>query len=96
MGAARKKQEIDIEGRKVALTNLDKVLYPSGFTKGQVIDFYVRICELRPAASERSADHAQALPGRGPRAAFLREGRAAVYAGLGPHRSMCRGGAARR
>jgi bifunctional non-homologous end joining protein LigD len=43
VGAARKRQEIDVEGRKVALTNVDKVLYPSGFTKGQVIDFYVRI-----------------------------------------------------
>jgi bifunctional non-homologous end joining protein LigD len=25
------------------VTNLDKVLYPSGFTKGQVIDYYVRV-----------------------------------------------------
>ena len=41
MGTARKKQEIEIEGRRVALTNVDKVLYPSGFTKGQVIEFYI-------------------------------------------------------
>ena len=32
-----------MDGRTVALTNLDKVLYPSGFTKGEVIDYYVRI-----------------------------------------------------
>jgi len=43
VGAARKKHEVEIEGRRVALTNLDKVLYPSGFTKGQVIDFFIRI-----------------------------------------------------
>jgi bifunctional non-homologous end joining protein LigD len=45
VGTARKKQEIEIDGRRVALTNLDKVLYPSGFTKGQVIDFYVRMSD---------------------------------------------------
>ena len=35
---------VDVEGRKLKLTNLDKVLYPAtGFTKGQVLDYYVRI-----------------------------------------------------
>ncbi len=35
---------IEIEGRTLTLTNLDKVLYPAaGFTKGQVIDYYARI-----------------------------------------------------
>jgi bifunctional non-homologous end joining protein LigD len=35
---------VEVEGRKLKLTNLDKVLYlAAGFTKGQVIDFYVRI-----------------------------------------------------
>ena len=34
---------VEIEGRRVALTNLDKVLWPAaGFTKGQMIDYYVR------------------------------------------------------
>ncbi len=33
-----------IEGRELSVTNLDKVLFPSsGFTKGQLIDYYVRI-----------------------------------------------------
>jgi bifunctional non-homologous end joining protein LigD len=45
VGTARKKQEIEIEGRRVGLTNLEKVLYPSGFTKGQVIEFYIRMAE---------------------------------------------------
>ncbi len=34
---------IDVDGREVKLTNLDKVLYPSGFTKAEVIDYFVRI-----------------------------------------------------
>jgi bifunctional non-homologous end joining protein LigD len=35
---------VDVQGRKLKLTNLEKVLYPaSGFTKGQVVDYYVRI-----------------------------------------------------
>jgi len=38
--------EIDVEGRTLSLSNLDKVLYPSGFTKAQVIDYMVRIAPL--------------------------------------------------
>jgi len=35
--------EVEVEGRRLRLTNLEKVLYPEvGFTKGQVIDFYTR------------------------------------------------------
>ncbi len=30
-------------GRTVRLTNLDKVLYPSGFTKAEVVDYHARI-----------------------------------------------------
>ncbi|MBV9266747.1 MAG: non-homologous end-joining DNA ligase, partial [Acidobacteriaceae bacterium] len=38
------KQELDIEGRKVTVSNLEKLLYPeSGFSKGQVIDYYIRV-----------------------------------------------------
>ncbi len=38
--------EIEIEGRRLALSNLDKVLYPSGFTKAQVIDYMARIAPV--------------------------------------------------
>ncbi len=38
--------EIDVEGRHLTLTNLDKVLYPSGFTKSQVIDYMARIAPV--------------------------------------------------
>lgn len=38
------KTEVEIEGRRLVLTNLEKVLYPeAGFTKAQVIDYYVRV-----------------------------------------------------
>ena len=38
---------VDIEGRHLKLSNLDKVLYPdAGFTKGQVIDYFVRIAPV--------------------------------------------------
>jgi len=37
---------VDVEGRHVTLTNLEKVLYPGGFTKGQVVDYYSRIAPV--------------------------------------------------
>src|SRR5215467_1706362 len=38
---------VEIEGRRLQLSNLEKVLYPAaGFTKGQVIDYYVRIAPV--------------------------------------------------
>ena len=39
-----KRQEVEIDGRTLSLSNLGKVLFPqAGFTKGQVIDYYGRI-----------------------------------------------------
>ncbi|MBO0729780.1 MAG: non-homologous end-joining DNA ligase [Acidimicrobiaceae bacterium] len=36
--------DVDIEGRALRLSNLDKVLWPdTGFTKGQMIDYYTRV-----------------------------------------------------
>jgi bifunctional non-homologous end joining protein LigD len=41
---APKRVEVEIEGRRLSLSNLDKILYPkAGFTKGQVIDYYTRV-----------------------------------------------------
>jgi bifunctional non-homologous end joining protein LigD len=38
---------VEVEGRELSLSNLDKVLYPEvGFTKGQVIDYYTRIAPV--------------------------------------------------
>jgi bifunctional non-homologous end joining protein LigD len=42
-----KSLEVEVEGKHLRLTNLDKVLYPAvGFTKGQVIDYYRRIAPV--------------------------------------------------
>ena len=41
------KVTVDVEGRQLVLTNLEKVLYPEvGFTKGQVLDYYTRIAPV--------------------------------------------------
>jgi bifunctional non-homologous end joining protein LigD len=38
---------VEVEGRTLKLSNLEKVLYPeAGFTKGQVIDYYTRIAPV--------------------------------------------------
>jgi len=40
-------QIVEIDGQRLKLTNLDKVLYPAtGFTKGQIIDYYARIAPV--------------------------------------------------
>lgn len=40
-------QIIEIDGKRLKLTNLEKVLYPAtGFTKGQVIDYYAHIAPV--------------------------------------------------
>src|SRR3954471_20505831 len=39
--------EVEVEGKQLRLSNLDKVLYPEvGFTKGQVIDYYTRMAPV--------------------------------------------------
>jgi bifunctional non-homologous end joining protein LigD len=38
---------VDVAGKQLSLSNLDKVMYPEvGFTKGQVIDYYTRIAPV--------------------------------------------------
>ena len=44
---AAKAVHVEVEGRELRLSNLDKVLYPAaGFTKGEVIDYYTRAARL--------------------------------------------------
>ena len=58
------KAELIVEDRKLAVSNLDKVLYPKvGFTKGHVIDYYIRIAPVllphlkdRPLTMKRYPD----------------------------------------
>ena len=64
-----KRLEVDIDGRRLSLSNLDKVFYPeTGFTKGQVIDYYTRVAPVAAPPPARPAADAQALPQRRRRA----------------------------
>jgi bifunctional non-homologous end joining protein LigD len=49
------KVDVEVDGRRLRLTNLSKVLYPSsGFTKGEVIDYYTRVSAvLLPHLADR-------------------------------------------
>ena len=41
---APKRVEVEIEGRTLSLSNLDKPMYPeAGFAKGHVIAYYTRV-----------------------------------------------------
>jgi bifunctional non-homologous end joining protein LigD len=49
------KVTVDVEGQRLPLSNLDKVLYPeTGFTKGEIIDYYVAVADaLLPHLADR-------------------------------------------
>ena len=48
------KSTVQVDGRRLQLSNLDKVLYPDGFTKGEVVDYYARIAPaLLPHVADR-------------------------------------------
>ena len=63
------KQNLDVDGTKVDVTNLDKIFYPkAGFTKGDVIDYYVRISPVllphlkdRPITLKRYPDGVEGI-----------------------------------
>jgi bifunctional non-homologous end joining protein LigD len=39
-------QVVEVDGRELKLTNLDKVLYPeAGFTKGEMVDYYAKVAD---------------------------------------------------
>ena len=47
MSPSAQKVRVEVEGRELTLSNLDKVLYPEvGFTKGQVLDYYTRVAPV--------------------------------------------------
>lgn len=47
MTPAGERTTVEIDDRTLSLSNLDKVLYPAtGFTKGEVIDYYARIAPV--------------------------------------------------
>ena len=55
---AKSESIVEVEGRELKLSNLDKVLYPSGFTKGEMIDYYAKIA---PAIIPHVRDRALTL-----------------------------------
>jgi bifunctional non-homologous end joining protein LigD len=62
--AREQRVTVNVDGRRLTLSNLTKVLYPeTGFTKGEVIDYYTRIApvllphvDARPATRKRYPD----------------------------------------
>ena len=79
---------VEIQGRQLKLSNLDKVLYPvTGFTKGQVIDYYARMAPVlvphlagRPLTLKRYPNGVDSLY-------FFEKNATAAPAGLGKDRS---------
>ncbi len=63
-GGSSQPVRVQVGGRELAITNLDKVLFPqTGFTKGQLIDYYARIAPVmlphvadRPLTMKRYPD----------------------------------------
>jgi bifunctional non-homologous end joining protein LigD len=61
---AEERTTVAVDGRRLSVSNLDKVLYPAtGFTKGEVIDYYVRVADVilphiadRPMSFKRYPD----------------------------------------
>lgn len=76
---ATREQQVEIDGRRLRLSNLDKVLYPAtGTTKGEVIDYYHRIAPVMvPQAMRRPATRKRWVDGVGtaesPGKAFFRK-----------------------
>jgi bifunctional non-homologous end joining protein LigD len=52
---APQKQAVQVEGQRLTLSNLDKILYPeTGFTKGEVIHYYTAVAEaILPHIADR-------------------------------------------
>ncbi|GAA1723005.1 ATP-dependent DNA ligase [Brachybacterium phenoliresistens] len=76
---ATSEQRVEIDGRTLRLSNLDKVLYPStGTTKGDVIDYMHRVAPVMiPQAARRPATRKRWVDGVGtaeePGAVFFRK-----------------------
>jgi bifunctional non-homologous end joining protein LigD len=66
--AQSQRSTVEVDGRRLSLSNLDKVLYPeTGFTKGEVVDYYARIAPVllphiadRPMSFQRFPDGVEA------------------------------------
>jgi bifunctional non-homologous end joining protein LigD len=72
MPADPQRLRVDVEGRPLELSNLDKVLYPAvGFTKGEVIDYYTRVAPvLLPHLADRPLTRIRFPNGAGEKSFF--------------------------
>ncbi len=78
---------VTVDDRHLTLSNLGKVLYPdSGFSKGEVLDYYSRIADVMLPHLAGLPGHLPPLPGWHRRQVLRGEARAIARAGLGPHR----------
>ena len=74
----------EVEGRRIALSNLEKVLYPAtGFTKGEVLHYYATIAGALLAHLHDRPVSFLRYPGRPRRPALLHQEPAARHARLG-------------
>ena len=78
---------VDVEGRTLKLSNLDKVLYPrTGTTKGEVLNYYAQVAPGDAAAARRPLRDAGPLAQRRGEAELLREEHPERHAVVGAHR----------
>ena len=90
-GAKSNEVAVEVGGRQLKLSNLDKVLYPeAGFTKGQVIDYYTRIAPVLVPHLAGAAAHPQAVSQRRRRPVLLREELSQAPAAVGGHHAGLR------
>ena len=88
-------QLVEIDGRRLRLTNLDKVLYPAtGTTKGEVIDYYSRVAPaLLPHVHGRPVTRLRWPEGTGHPPFFAKDLEAGAPDWLGRHPIDHSGGA---
>ena len=52
---AQERVKVEVDGRQLTLTHLDRVLYPSGCTKAEVIDYYTAVADaMVPHLADRA------------------------------------------
>ena len=84
---ATKGTSVEVGGRTLTLTNLDKVLYPAvGFTKSEVIDYYARVAPTMLAHTAGRCMTFKRYPERGRRQVVLREALPVAPSGVGAGR----------
>ena len=92
-------RQVEVDGRELKLTNLDKVLYPeAGFTKGEVVDYYAKVGGDDGPPPERPRGDPAPLPRRRrrPRLRLLREALPQAPAEMGEDDATVRAGPERR